>query len=99
MTTPSLLEIADRPDPAPVSRKRTKPRNVDIVADYFRARPNQWLDGFEFREFAGGYGGWSARIREARKRFGMRIDNRQTHRRDGSILSEYMYVPSSERQE
>lgn len=89
----TLLEILERPDPAPVSRKRRK-TNLERVVEYFQARPNQWIDGMEFRAFAGGYGGWSARIRQAKQRYGMRIENRQTKRVDGSVLSEYCWMPS-----
>ena len=90
----TLLEILERPDPAPVSRKRTRTERTraELVADYFKAHPNEWIDGLVFRGFAGGYGGWSARIREVKKRYGMQIENRQVRRRDGSVLSEYRFV-------
>ena len=95
MTQASIFDVPV--SEAPPVRKKTR---LQLVVEFFEANPNEWIDGMVIRSFAGGYGGWSARIREARDRYGMRIENRQTHRPDGSTLSEYIYiVPSSERQE
>lgn len=84
----TLLDILEQQLPAP-----SKPRRVDLVAAYFRARPGQWIDGLVIREFAGGYGGWSARIRQARKLFDMKIVNRVRVIEGGRKVSEYRWVP------
>ena len=69
MTQPSLLEQK------PIAQKKKKSR-VELVAEYFQARPNLWIDGREIEAFAGHYGGWSARIRDARREFNLAIENR-----------------------
>ena len=81
MTQASLLDL-----PAP-----SKPRRVDLVADYFRARPGQWIDGLVFEAFAGRYG-WRSRIADCRREFGMRIDNRVRVLDGGRKVSEYIYL-------
>ena len=50
----------------------------------------------EIREFAGGYGGWSARIRDARREYGMQIENRVRVFEGGRKISEYRYVPEGQ---
>lgn len=72
-------------------------RRVDLVAAFFKARPHQWIDGMEIREFAGGYGGWSARIRDARREYGMQIENRVRVFEGGRKVSEYRFVPTEEK--
>lgn len=101
MTTPSLLEIAERPDPAPVSRKRTRTKKTrtEEVADFMRARAGQWIDGLDIGRVGGAYA-WRTRLSECRQFYGMVIENRMVPSTPpGRFRSEYRYVPSSERQE
>ena len=62
------------------------------LADYFAARPCQWIDGRILAGIGGAYA-WRSRCSDLRKpRFGMTIENRQ--RKVGRVtISEYRYVP------
>jgi hypothetical protein len=66
---------------------------TEALAEYFRARPNLWIDGRDL-EFAGRYA-WRSRVSDCRRR-GLRIDNRLRRQRhaDGSlfIISEYRFI-------
>jgi hypothetical protein len=85
----TLLDLAEQPEPT------VKKSRAELVADYFKAHPNEWIDGMVFAEFAGQYA-WRSRIADCRTRYGMQIENRQ--RMIGpfkSTMSEYRYVPAS----
>ena len=47
---------------------------VAIVARYFLARPNQWIDARDLMQVAG-ICGWRTRVSNARKKYGMNITN------------------------
>lgn len=68
------------------------------VAQYFEARPYLWINGLELARVGGAYA-WRSRVADARRQFGMRIDNRQRRgrRADGAsfVVSEYRYSPAS----
>ena len=65
---------------------------VQRVADYFQARPGQWIDGMELAKIAGSYA-WRSRVSDCRK-LGMTIENRQ--RKVGKrVISEYRFVPAT----
>jgi hypothetical protein len=91
-----LITLSEQPEPQTAMRPmkakrvRSRPSRTSLVADYFRARPNRWIDGMVFAQFAGQYA-WRSRIADARRVLG-RIDNKQRRRSDGSILSLYRYV-------
>lgn len=81
------------------------PSLTERLAAYFRARPNEWIDGLELASVAGSYA-WRSRCSDLRKpkHGGMVIENRQVRVRrciviDGDdcpagsyIRSEYRYV-------
>ena len=61
-----------------------------VIAAYFKAHPDRWLDGRELATVGGAYA-WRTRISDAR-RSGMTIENRV--RRIGRVaISEYRYTP------
>jgi hypothetical protein len=61
----------------------------DRLEDYFKARPNAWIDGLELARVAGAYA-WRSRCSDLRKR-GMQIENRM--RREGKrVISEYRWI-------
>lgn len=64
----------------------------DRVADYFRARPNTWIDGMELAKVGGCYAS-RTRIAECRTQLGMTIANRVIRRADGQARSEYKFEP------
>ena len=74
----------DAPAPAP--------SRTDLVEAYLRARPGEWIDGLVFAAFAGQYA-WRSRLSDCRRR-GLTIANRQRRRADGSVISEYRYIPA-----
>lgn len=49
----------------------------DAVAQYFKARPNQWIRA-ELLEGPGGRQAWRTRVSDARRDLGMDIQNRVT---------------------
>jgi hypothetical protein len=62
------------------------------VAQLFRARPNQWIDGLVIAEIGGAYAS-RTRISDCRTQLGMTIENRQ--RKVGKrTISEYRYRPA-----
>ena len=62
----------------------------DRVEEYFRARPDQWLDGLAIAQVGGAYA-WRSRVSDCRT-LGMNIENRQ--RKVGEVtVSEYRFVP------
>jgi hypothetical protein len=64
----------------------------DRVAQLFRARPNQWIDGLVIAEIGGAYAS-RTRISDCRTQLGMTIENRQ--RKVGKrTISEYRYRPA-----
>jgi hypothetical protein len=67
---------------------------TDKLEAYFKARPNQWVDGMLLGQIAGQYA-WRSRASDLRKR-GLTIENRQrrVRRPDGShyVISEYRWV-------
>ena len=61
------------------------------VEDYFRARPDQWIDGLVIARVGGAYA-WRSRVSDCRT-LGMTIENRQ--RKVGEVtVSEYRFVPA-----
>jgi hypothetical protein len=65
---------------------------VDVLADYFRAHPHQWVDGLTLAGMAGAYA-WRSRVSDCRRR-GLTIQNRQ--RKVGTrTVSEYRLVPDA----
>lgn len=72
-------------------------RLIDQVREKFLENPDRWIDGREFVTL-GGFGGWSARIRDLRKpAYGaMTIENRVSKVEvNGQKLTrtEYRWVP------
>ena len=85
----------------------TKTHN-QLLAEFFKARPGQWVDGKALERVAGGYA-WRTRVSNLRKApFGMVIENRirriesQVEGLTGAAarrvfrVSEYRYVPPAE---
>ena len=60
------------------------------LADYFRSRQGQWIDGRELAQVAGAYA-WRSRCSDVRRQ-GMPIENRQ-RKVNGYTVSEYRFVP------
>lgn len=70
------------------------------VAAYLHARPNQWVDGHTLMQVGGTFA-FRTRVSEARKRYGMTIENRVSRvQRDGRrwVVTEYRYVPAHHRE-
>lgn len=72
---------------------------VARLAEFFRSRPCQWVDGKTLSTIAGGYA-WRTRVSDLRRApFLMTIENRQRRieSRAGKFvtISEYSFVPSS----
>ena len=70
---------------------------ADRLADYFKARQGQWIDGMEIAAVAGSYA-WRSRCSDLRRQpYGMVIENRQRRvvlaSGDVTVVSEYRYVP------
>jgi hypothetical protein len=65
---------------------------TESVRDLFVRRPSTWIDGRAFQAI-GGFAGWSARIRDCRKRpYRMVIINRTT-RHHGITGTAYVWLP------
>ena len=64
----------------------------DAVASTFRQRAGEWIDGLALETIGGRYA-WRSRVSGCRTQLGMTIENRQRRRPDGSVISEYRYVP------
>jgi hypothetical protein len=68
-----------------------------MVAAFFKARPNEWIDAVAL-EGVGGRQAWRTRVSECRRQ-GMNIENRVRRERnvigDGYTVSEYRYVPEA----
>ena len=64
---------------------------VQAVAEYFRHRPNVWVNGMDLAHVGGCYA-WRSRVSDCR-RLGMTIENRQRSSTYGQIVSEYRFVP------
>jgi hypothetical protein len=63
---------------------------VQAVAEYFRHRPNIWVNGMDLSHVGGCYA-WRSRVSDCR-RLGMTIENRQRPSH-GQTVSEYRFVP------
>ena len=66
---------------------------ADQLADFFRARPNEWIDGKVLASLAGGYA-WRTRVSDVRRPpHSLTIENRQRRIRTATgstyIVSEY----------
>lgn len=97
MTQPGFT-FAPEPNTEPTSL-------AEKLAAYFKARPNQWIDGRRLEDIAGRYA-WRTRVSDCRRQLGMTIENRQRRVRrvlnlDGEdcdlgsyTVSEYRYVPN-----
>ena len=64
----------------------------DRVADLFRQRAGQWIDGLEIATIGGAYAS-RTRISECRTILKMDIQNRVRTLGSGRRVSEYRYVP------
>jgi hypothetical protein len=69
---------------------------TERLAEFFRARPGNWIDGRELANVAGTYA-WRTRISDLRRApFYMRIDNRQRHvttpDQQQFVISEYIFL-------
>lgn len=62
----------------------------DKLEQFFRARPNTWIDGRQLETVAGAYA-WRSRVSDLRRQRGMTIENRQRKVAEFTI-SEYRYV-------
>lgn len=63
---------------------------TEAVATYFKAHPEQWIDGRTLAQIGGAYA-WRTRVSDARRQLGT-IENRI--RRIGRVkVSEYRYQP------
>ena len=61
------------------------------IADYFKAHPDQWIDGRTLAQIGGAYA-WRSRVSDARKQYGLEIENRQrrvTVNHETFVISEY----------
>jgi hypothetical protein len=95
MTQPTFFEPIPSRAESPRFRAPKKSR-TELVIDYFKAHPHQWIDGLVFAEFAGQYA-WRSRISDARAT-GLNIENRQrVSMQGGPVKSEYRYVPEDVR--
>lgn len=77
---------------------RPVPTMAGRLAEFFRARPGEWIDGRVVADVAGAYA-WRTRISDLRRPpFAMAVENRQrrVERPDGSTftVSEYRYLPT-----
>ena len=64
---------------------------TDAVASYLKARPNQWVSADDLAA-VGGRWAWRTRVSQARREYGMQIDNVVKTRPNGSKESLYRYV-------
>ena len=66
------------------------------VADLFRAKPGEWIDARDLMAVGGTFA-WRTRVSDARRQFGLAIENKTEHVRtpDGRryTRSLYRYVP------
>jgi hypothetical protein len=88
MQQPSLLDAAsDTADAATFTA---------AVARFFRAHPGVWIRATEL-ERVGGRQAWRTRVSDARRQYGLTIENRcrRVREADGRVwtLSEYRWVP------
>ena len=87
MTQPSLLDALEVPDAATFTA---------AVARFFRAHPGVWVRATDL-ERVGGRQAWRTRVSDARRVYGLRIENRcrRIVEPDGSrwTLSEYRMMP------
>ena len=63
------------------------------VANYFEARPNQWVSYRELMQ-VGGQMAWRSRVSNCRRDFGMTIENKIERNADGVATSFYRYRPA-----
>jgi hypothetical protein len=73
----------------------TKRSRTELLAEFFRAHPNVWIDGRRLGELAGGYA-WRTRVSDVRRPpFSLVIENRQRRVRTTSgatvTVSEYRH--------
>lgn len=66
------------------------------IGAFFQDRPLVWIPATELEQF--GRQAWRTRLSDARRRYGLRIENRvrKVRRSDGTLYvkSEYRYVPA-----
>ena len=77
-----------------------RPSRTVLLANYFKARPNTWIDGRELSAVAGAYA-WRTRASELRRSpYHLEIENRQRTVTTGPgehyIVSEYRLVAPAE---
>lgn len=105
LLNPIVHPIPPAPEPPKPSPKKATGRlsMADRLARFFRAHPNEWVDGQRLGEIAGGYA-WRTRVSNLRKApYHMTIENRQrttallgragAHPFDAVKVSEYRFVP------
>ena len=72
---------------------------TDRLAQFFRERPSQWIDGRQLGTIAGAYA-WRSRCSDLRLQWGMTIENRvrlvKNEQGQTFKISEYRFVPLSE---
>lgn len=93
----TLLDLCDAPAPEGDDF-------VARVARHFLARPGQWINATDL-EHIGGRQAWRTRVSDARKRYGLTIENRVRtvyaevwgEGRRAWRVSEYRYLPGVER--
>lgn len=54
---------------------------TERVAQLFRDRPREWIDGRTLAAI-GGYAGWRSRVAECRTLLGMKIENKVEYRKN-----------------
>ena len=85
MSTQATLDLLDQ--------SLRKPTQVEALAAFFQARPNQWIPALELMPI-GGWLRWRTSVSDARRLFRMDIKNRQVYV-DGKKYSEYRYVKAA----
>ena len=67
----------------------------DAVAAYFKAHPNQWIDGLELARVGGAYA-WRTRVSDCHLQLGMTIENEVRHMPNSRRkVSLYRYRPAN----
>lgn len=101
---PGLFDVATNINLPPVKGQEPVAPDVPMssetftgrVADYFKARPNQWIDGRELAKVGGAYA-WRSRVSDCRKPpYSLTIENRVRRVDIGGesySVSEYRWVP------
>jgi hypothetical protein len=78
-------------------RAQRRPSRTELLAQFFRRRPNVWIDGRQLANVAGAYA-WRTRLSDLRRPpYSMAVENvvRRAELEPGRkfAVSEYRYVP------